>query len=162
MGVDTTTEKRFESDIEASFLSLAGGYTKNMDIYDPGLGLYPDTLIHFVQKTQPNEWKRFTMQNASDPERKFCLAFNNACDMDGLVSVMRHGFKHRGISFKVCYFKPESSLNQTAQALYAKNEITCNRQWYYSTSSKNSVDMVLAVNGIPVFAFELKNQYDMS
>ena len=99
------------------------------------------------------------LQNKVDPERKFCLAFNNACDMDGLISVLRHGFKHRGIPFKVCYFKPESGLNQTAEALYEKNEITCNRQWFYSSDTHNSVDMVLSVNGIPVFALELKNQY---
>lgn len=159
MSVDVTTEKRFEADIEASFLSPAGGYTHNNDFYDPTLGVYPDTLIRFIQKTQPNEWKRFTTQNGTDPERKFCLAFNTACDMDGLVAVMRHGFKHRGIKFRVCYFKPESNLNQTAAALYAKDEITCNRQWFYSTDTRNSVDMVIAVNGIPVFAFELKNQY---
>lgn len=159
MSVTETTEKRFESDIEAFFLSPAGGYTRNSDAYEPDLGLYSATLIRFIQKTQPNEWKRFTMQNATEPERKFCLAFNTACDMDGLVSVLRHGFKHRGITFRVCYFKPESSLNQTAQALYEKNEITVNRQWYYSKDNNNSVDMVIAINGIPVFAFELKNQY---
>lgn len=159
MSVTETTEKRFESDIEAFFLSPVGGYTRNSDAYEPDLGLYSATLIRFIQKTQPNEWKRFTMQNATDPERKFCLAFNTACDMDGLVSVLRHGFKHRGITFRVCYFKPESSLNQTAQALYEKNEITVNRQWYYSKDNSNSVDMVIAINGIPVFAFELKNQY---
>lgn len=159
MSVTETTEKRFETDIEAFFLSAAGGYTKNNDTYEPDLGLYSATLIRFIQKTQPNEWKRFIMQNATDPERKFCLAFNTACDMDGLVSVLRHGFKHRGITFRVCYFKPESSLNQTAQALYEKNEITVNRQWYYAKENNNSVDMVIAINGIPVFAFELKNQY---
>ena len=38
MSVDITTEKRFESDIEASLLSLYGGYTHNDDIYDPSLG----------------------------------------------------------------------------------------------------------------------------
>ena len=159
MSIDVTTEKRFEADIESFFLSPAGGYTKNNDTYEPDLGLYVATLVRFIQKTQPNEWKRFTMQNATDLERKFCLAFNTACDMDGLVSVLRHGFKHRGITFRVCYFKPESSLNQTAQALYEKNEITVNRQWYYSKDNNNSVDMVIAINGIPVFAFELKNQY---
>ena len=159
MSIEVTTEKRFESDIESSFLSPSGGYTHNNDSYDPKLGLYPDTLIRFIKDTQPKEWKRFEMQNAVDPERKLCLAFNTACDMDGLISVIRHGFKHRGITFKVCYFKPESTLNQTALELYEKNEITCNRQWYYSADTNNSVDMVIAVNGIPVFAFELKNQY---
>lgn len=87
------------------------------------------------------------------------VEINTACDTEGLVSVLRHGFKHRGITFRVCYFKPESSLNQTAAALYAKNVVNCNRQWYYSADTKKSVDMVLVLNGIPVFAFELKNQY---
>lgn len=159
MSIDVTTEKRFESDIEEFFLSPAGGYTHNQDAYDSQLGVYKDTLLRFIQKTQPKEWKRFLLQNKVDPERKFCLAFNNACDMDGLISVLRHGFKHRGIPFKVCYFKPESGLNQTAMSLYEENEITCNRQWFYSNDTHNSVDMVLAVNGIPVFALELKNQY---
>ena len=154
-----TTEKRFEMDIADFLLSPAGGYTGNHDVYDPRLGLFPATLCRFVQKTQPKEWARFVMQNQTEPERKFCLAFNNACDAEGLLAVLRHGFKHRGVSFRVCYFRPESGLNQTAAALYAKNEITCNRQWFYSAENHNSVDMVLAVNGIPVFAFELKNQY---
>ena len=153
-----TTEKRFEMDIADSLLS-AGGYTSNQDVYDPKLGVFPATLVRFVKKTQPKAWARFEMQNKENPERKFCLAFHNACDMDGLLHVLRHGFKHRGVSFRVCYFKPESSLNQTAATLYDANEITCNRQWFYSADTHNSVDMVLAVNGIPVFAFELKNQY---
>ena len=50
-----TTEKQFESDIAAALLSPAGGYTRNGDCYDPKLGLFVDTLIRFVQKTQPNE-----------------------------------------------------------------------------------------------------------
>ena len=51
-----TTEKQFESDIAAALLSPADGYTRNGDCYDPKLGLFVDTLIRFVQKTQPNEW----------------------------------------------------------------------------------------------------------
>ena len=159
MSIDSTNEKRFESDIEASLLSPLGGYSKGTDIYDPKLGLYVNTLIDFIKRSQPKEWARFENANKIDTIRKFCVAFNNACDMYGLVSVLRHGFKHRGITFRVCYFKPESSLNQTATAMYAKNNVSCYRQWYYSADSKKSVDMVLVLNGIPVFAFELKNQY---
>ena len=154
-----TTEKRFESDIEAFFVSPEGGYTKTTDRYDPKLGVYAGTLINFIERTQPRGWERFKNANQVEPERKFCAAFNNACDMDGLLHVLRHGFKHRGISFRVCYFKPESSLNESARELYEKNILNCVRQWHYSADNKNSVDMLLAVNGIPVFAFELKNQF---
>lgn len=59
----------------------------------------------------------------------------------------------------MCYFKPESHLNKTANDLYKQNICNCVRQWYYSTVNKNSVDMVLVLNGIPVIALELKNQY---
>ncbi|MBQ8698992.1 MAG: type I restriction endonuclease subunit R, partial [Schwartzia sp.] len=159
MAIDVTNEKRFESDIEAALLSPAGGYTKGADVYDAKAGLFVDTLVDFVRRTQPKAWARFENANKLDTVRKFCAAMSNACDMDGLVSVLRHGFKHRGIPFRVCYFKPESSLNQTSAAQYAKNRVECYRQWYFSADTKKSVDMVLALNGIPVFAFELKNQY---
>ena len=159
MPINEINEKRFESDIEASFLSPSGGYVKGCDAYDPSLGLYVHTLIDFIQRTQPKEWTRFENANQMDTVRKFCVAFNNACDMFGLVHVLRHGFKHRGITFRVCYFRPESSLNQTAAAQYAANHIAVYRQWYYSADNNKSVDMVLVLNGIPVLAFELKNQY---
>ena len=159
MSIDSTNEKRFESDIEAAFLSPSGGYVKGTDTYDPKLGLYVNTLIYFIKTSQPKEWARFENTNKIDTVRKFCTAFNNACDMKGLVAVLRHGFKHRGITFRVCYFKPESSLNQTAAVQYAQNHVACYRQWYYSADNKKSVDMVLVLNGIPVFALELKNQY---
>ena len=152
-------EKRFESDIEAALLSPAGGYEKGAGVYDAKLGLYVGVLIDFIQRTQPKAWARFENANRVDPVRKFCAAFESACGLYGLVHVLRHGFKHRGIAFRVCYFRPESSLNQTAAALYAANRVEVYRQWYYSADSRKSVDMVIAVNGIPVFAFELKNQY---
>ena len=159
MSITDTTEKRFEDDITAFWLSAAGGYTRNEDVYDAGLGLFPETLIRFVQKTQPKAWARFANANGVNTERKFCLAFDSACETNGLVHVLRHGFKHRGIGFRVCYFKPESELNPLAVEQYRENEITCNRQWFYSSTVHNSVDVMLAVNGIPVFAFELKNPY---
>lgn len=157
MSIDTANEKRFESDIESSFLS--GGYIKGSDTYSPEFGVYADALIDFVKRTQPKEWKRFVNYNAVNPERKFLVAFNNATDQFGMLEVLRKGFKHRGITFKVAYFKPESSLNETDAMHYLSNKTEVYRQWFYSAANHNSVDMVLVLNGIPVFAFELKNQY---
>lgn len=153
------TEKVYEENIEAGFTSPAGGYTKGADTYDAKRGLFVNTFIDFVMRTQPKEWARFENMTQYDPVGKFCAAFDSACETDGILHVLRHGFKHRGITFHVCYFKPESTLNQTAMSLWAHNKAECYRQWHYSADSNKSVDMVLALNGIPVFAFELKNQY---
>lgn len=160
MPINSTNEKQFELDIESFFLSEEGGYTKGDDVYDASLGLYVNTFIDFIQLTQPKVWARFENDNPVNPARKLCVAFNNACDEYGLIHVLRHGFRYRGkYQFRVCYFKPESTLNQEAVELYAQNVVQCYRQWHYSLENNNSVDMVLVVNGIPVFAFELKNQY---
>lgn len=154
-------EKQFESNIEAFLISPAGGYKKSTDAgyaSSSGMALDIQTLVGFVKATQPVMWQRFEKQCNSDPYRKFYKCFEDAVQMDGLLSVMRHGFKHRGMDFKVCYFKPESTLNDAAVKKYEQNVCQCIRQWHYSEQNNNSVDMMLAINGIPVVAIELKNQ----
>ena len=154
-------EKQFESNIEAFLISPVGGYEKATDAgYTSSSGMVLDihTLVGFVKATQPIMWQRFEKQCNSDTYRKFYKCFEDAVQMDGLLSVMRHGFKHRGMDFKVCYFKPESTLNDVAVKRYEQNVCQCIRQWHYSEQNNNSVDMMLAINGIPVVAIELKNQ----
>ena len=154
-------EKQFESNIEAFLISPDGGYEKATDAgytASSDMALDIHTLVGFVKATQPIMWQRFEKQCNSDPYRKFYKCFEDAVQMDGLLSVMRHGFKHRGMDFKVCYFKPESTLNDVAVKRYEQNVCQCIRQWHYSQQNNNSVDMMLAINGIPVVAIELKNQ----
>ena len=155
------TEKQFEQDIETFLTSPAGGWTKATDAgyrASVDMALDIETLTGFVKATQPISWQRFEKQCNSDPLQKFYKVFENAVENDGLLSVLRHGFKHRGIPFQVCYFKPESSLNEVAVKHYWQNVCQCIRQWHYSRLNQNSVDMLLAVNGIPLIAIELKNQ----
>lgn len=152
-------EKQFEANIEEYLISSEGGFIKATDAgYDPVMALDIKTLVEFVKTTQPIMWQRFEKQCNSDPYKKFYKCFEDAVQMDGLISVLRHGFKHRGMEFKVCYFKPESTLNDVAVQRYKQNICQCIRQWHYSAQNNNSVDMMLAVNGIPVVAIELKNQ----
>ena len=161
-GMDES-EKRFEEFIESYLISEEGGWTKATDAglhseESRGMNLDIITLTDFVKSTQPMAWKRFERMCTINPVRQFYKSFENAVIQDGLISVLRYGFKHRGVSFRVCYFKPESELNDLAVANYQKNVCQCIRQWHYSEQNKNSIDMLLAVNGIPVIAIELKNQ----
>ena len=164
-------EKQFETDIESFLISSKGGWQKATDAgyktgfqYDAEGGVIEnyaldiETLCTFVKNTQPVAWALFEKRCKSDPQKKFYKAFQNAVDMDGLVNVLRHGFKHRGQEFKVIFFKPETALNQLSVTRYKENICQCIRQWHYSPRNHNSVDMMLAVNGIPLVAIELKDQ----
>lgn len=112
-------EKHFEANIEEYLISPAGGFTKATDEgYDPAMALDIHTLVEFVKTTQPTVWQRFEKQCGSNPVKKFYKCFEDAVQIDGLLAVLRHGFKHRGMEFRVCYFRPESTLNQVAVQHY--------------------------------------------
>lgn len=153
------TEKQFESDIEYSLLTY-GGYAKgDAKAFDRTVALDVATLISFVKATQPKSWEKYETIYGTSSEKSFVERFCKEVRSLGLLSVLRHGFKDRGITFRVVYWKPETSINQTAQAQYERNVLHCTRQLHYSVSNENSIDIVLFLNGIPVVSMELKNQF---
>lgn len=173
-----TKEKNLEEDIESFLCSPAGGFLKCDDkhsllyvedgTYQMVGGGYMEhrdraldavTLANFVQTTQPKAWERFERMCNSDSTAKFAKVFNDAVDRLGMVAVLKHGFKHRGISFKVVFFKPESGLNESAADRYAKNVCRCIRQFHFAETGNQTIDMVLDVNGIPLVGIELKDQF---
>lgn len=173
-----TKEKNLEEDIEAFLCSPAGGFLKCADkhsllyvedgTYQMVGGGYMEhrdraldaaTLVNFIQTTQPKAWERFERMCNSDSTAKFAKVFNDAVDRLGMVAVLKHGFKHRGIPFKVVFFKPESGLNENAADRYSKNVCRCIRQFHFAETGNQTIDMVLDVNGIPLVGIELKDQF---
>ena len=153
------TEKQFESDIEYSLLTY-GGYEKgDPKAFDRVTALDKATLISFVKSTQPKSWVKYETIYGTSCEKSFIERFCKEVKSLGLLSVLRHGFKDRGITFRVVYWKPETSINQTAKEQYERNILHCTRQLHYSPNNQNSIDIVLFVNGIPVVSMELKNQF---
>lgn len=156
-------EKVFEEAIEKFLISDTGGWEKSTDegyckSIEQNIPVDLNVLTDFVKTSQPKKWKRFSDRCNCIPEIQFYKVFANAVEQDGLIYVLRHGFKDRGIEFRVCYFKPESGLNAETVSNYQQNICHCIRQWHYSKHDRKSVDMMLAINGIPIVAIELKNQ----
>lgn len=153
------TEKQFESDIEYSLLTY-GGYEKgDPKAFDRALALDVQTLIGFVKDTQPKSWEKYETIYGTSCEKAFVERFCKEVRSLGILSVLRHGFKDRGITFRVAYWKPETTINETAKAQYERNVLHCTRQLHYSVANENSIDIVLFLNGIPVVSMELKNQF---
>lgn len=151
-------EKRFEEDIESSLLKK-GGYIKgDMRTYNAERAIDLDLLIKFIKGTQLKEWQRYMLSYGDNVIEAFYKRFNESVNTHGLIHVLQNGFSDRGVKFKVCYFKPTSTRNNELVEKYEKNILTETRQFAYSTENKNTIDMVLSLNGIPIVAIELKNQ----
>lgn len=153
-----TNEKNFEHDIECHLLSH--GYVKgNQDTYDKGKAIDMPVLISFIQATQPKMWQKYQNVYGDKAEKQLYAIFQQNVADFGLIHVLRNGVKDRGIDLRFCYFKPASGKNEELVRRYESNILTCTRQFAYSTENHNTIDMVLSVNGIPVVAIELKNQF---
>lgn len=153
------TEKRFEDDIETALLSR-GGYEKgDPKAFDREKALDRKTFLDFIRRSQPREWTRYEKIYGADSEKQAVERFCRAVRMNGLLWVLRHGWQDRGITFRAVFWKPETSINETARAQYEANVLHCTRQLHYSTKNENSVDIVLFLNGIPVVSMELKCQF---
>ena len=71
--------------------------------------------------------------------------------------MLRNGIKDSGCKFRLAYFRPASGLNEETRRLHAANLFAVVRQVRYSEKNENSLDLVLFLNGIPIFTAELKN-----
>jgi type I restriction enzyme R subunit len=71
--------------------------------------------------------------------------------------VLRNGIKDSGCKFRLAYFRPASGLNEETRRLHAANLFAVVRQLRYSSKNENCLDLVLFLNGIPIFTAEIKN-----
>ena len=153
------TELTFESAIEISLLET-GGYTKGFsEDFDAQLGLFPKYIIEFLKASQPKSWEKLINIHKDEAEKKVIQRLIKEIDLRGALDVIRNGFTDYGVKFQMAYFKPESTLNPEAEALYLSNHLSVTRQLYYERVGKNSIDMILSLNGLPIATIELKNQF---
>lgn len=153
------TELTFETAIEESLLEF-GGYTKGFsEDFDTQMGLFPKYVINFLKESQPILWQKIANIHKDEVDKKVISRLIKEIELRGVLDVIRNGFTDYGVKFQMGYFKPESTLNPDAETLYLTNHLSVTRQLYYERVGKNSIDMVLSLNGLPIATIELKNQF---
>ncbi len=115
-------------------------------------------LAAFLRSTQPEVVEAFDLGHDS-PTRRKCLArLQGEVSKRGVVDVLRNGIQHGPHRIELFYGMP-SPGNEKARALYDQNRFTVTRQLRYSRDeTQRALDLVLFINGLPVFTFEIKNR----
>jgi len=153
------TESTFEEAIETELLSN-GSYIKGFsNDFNPELGLFPTYIIGFLKSSQPKEWEKISNIHKTEVETQVLQRLLKELELRGTLDVIRNGFKDYGVKFMMGYPKPASTLNASAELLYRSNQLSVTRQLFYERKGKNSLDMVLSLNGLPIATIELKNQF---
>jgi type I restriction enzyme R subunit len=165
-------EYKFEQELCESLESSEWLYSKSDSGYDAELALFPADVLAWLAETQPQEVSKVVKVGDSEvskvrAEKALVQRLAKSLDLPlanggGALNVLRKGFKVGSAKFEMCQFKPADSLNAATLEKYSKVRLRVMRQVHYSKKNRNSIDLVLFVNGIPVATLELKTDFTQS
>lgn len=114
-------------------------------------------LWSFLKATQQDELDRCVNK---DNETQIPLRINKAISTYGIIKVLREGVDFENIHLTLFYPKPSPADSDASHEKYAQNQFSLTRQQTFSLHNPgDEIDMVLFVNGLPLFTFELKNPW---
>ena len=159
------TERDFEVAIEAGLTSSGGYETRSPSAYDEALAFFPADVTGFLKESQSAKWEGLEALLGEKNATTVLDSLSKELELKGTLHVLRHGFKCYGKTFRIAYFRPNTTMNPEAAENYARNRLTITRQVAFTSVMRNSdgknrrciIDVTLAVNGIPVVTAELKN-----
>lgn len=159
----STAKKHSEETLESAIVDRLisnGSYRQGRpEDFHRQFAINPEEVFDFLQTTQKVEWDKITSIHKEKTKTNLINRLVKELDLHGCLHVLRKGFTDYGITFRMAFFKPETSLNAAAQERYDGNILTITRQVRYSLKNENELDLVLFLNGIPVATAELKNQF---
>jgi len=153
---DQRNEYAFETYAE-EMLRNNGWYSIDKNEWDKELAIFPKAVLEFIKTTQPKAWDSVYSLQGSEAEKDIITSLCKELNNKGMLTVIRHGFKYRGKSFRVAYFKPAHGLSPDVEALYNSNILSVSRQVQCHSFDNCELDMLLCLNGLPLATVELKN-----
>lgn len=158
MPITNIKEIGFEAFIEQELVEKNGYIVRTASQYDKVFAMDPELVVQFLRTTQPEAWRRLEEQYEAETPSRVLARIDAEITSRGLLEVVRKGVMDRGVHIELVAFKPETALNAEALAQYQQNIFSVMRQVKYSEKNENSIDVVLFLNGLPLFTVELKNQ----
>ena len=127
--------------------------------YDKRLCLLKTSVIRFLQTTQSKMWKSYKAQVGDEAESKILKRICDVVEKKGTHHLLRKGVDESGHHFDLCHMPPVSGMNPEVEKLFEQNIFQVVRDDFkYSEKNEKSVDMVIFLNGLPLFTVELKNK----
>ena len=126
--------------------------------YDKATTLDRELLFEFLRATQGDKLARLEETYGDTLESRILRRIDEEISKRGVIDVLRKGVEEGPEWFELMFFRPASGLNPEIEKLFHANVFSVMRQVKFSQTSEQSVDMVIFINGIPIFTAELKNE----
>lgn len=158
--VGSTHEERTASghnDVEAQSPNAQQYYWGLPKDMDKKLAIDLRRLWAFLESTQHEVLKEY---KGKDLKSELPKRISKDIETFGVIKVLREGVDVDNIHLSLFYPKPSAADSETSKLKYAQNQFSLTRQQTFSMDNPGlEIDMVLFVNGLPIFTFELKNPW---
>ncbi len=155
--MNQTTEKSFEAYVQEMLVTIGGWTQGDLAEWDKERAIFPTLVLAFIQGTQPKLWDQMRALHGAGLESLIVAGLVKELEIKGSLHVLRHGFRFYGKTFRLAYFKPAHGLNDETLRLFQQNRLTVTRQVPCHPGDNSTVDLIFAINGLPVATCELKN-----
>lgn len=175
MSVSKTNEQAFEALIERALVGSTieeRGAEADVKSQNPGPGKYywgkPEDMdkklaidLHrlwsFLESTQADILAEY---KGGDLKKDVPYQISKMIETIGIVNVLRNGIDVANIHLTLIYPRPTAADSEASKEKYSQNQFSITRQQTFSIANPGlEIDMVLFVNGLPIFTFELKNPW---
>ncbi len=158
--VGNTREERLDlgqTDVDTQSPSDQYYYWGQPKDMDKKVALDLRRLWSFLEKSQSDVLKEY---KGGDIRKDLPRQISKAIETFGVIKVLREKFDIGNIKLTLFYPKPSAADSTISHIKYKQNQFSLTRQQTFSQMNPGlELDMVLYVNGIPLFTFELKNPW---
>lgn len=125
--------------------------------YRAGLAMDTEMLLEFLEDTQKKTMDQLRRMYKERTDETVINTINNEINKEsrGLIDVIKNGVEFdNGATLKLMFRKPDSTINTDAVENYKKNIFTIMQEVNHKADER--VDLVIFLNGLAIFAVELK------
>lgn len=125
--------------------------------YSPGLAMDMEMLWEFLEDTQGDTLQELSSIYKENTKETVINYINTEINKEsrGLIDVIKHGVEFdSGYKIELMYRLPDSAKNPETVELYKKNILSVMEEVYHKDGER--IDLVLFLNGLAIFAVELK------
>lgn len=135
-----------------------GYYIGNAKDFNARIAIDEYRFWDFLQSTQKEELAK--LQKQPDWKLKILERLDRMIKKYGIIKLYRKGIDVDDSHFTLLYPLPLASSSKAVKDNFDSNQFSVTRQLQYNTANtKEEIDMVLFVNGLPFATMELKNHW---
>lgn len=128
------------------------------DVTDKEYHIIDKHLVSFITETQPEKYAFIQENYDTDTDREILKALKEELTRKTLWLIMRDGLDVKGTQVELYKPKPRSATSPIQEENYKRNIFSFAKEYYYNAATKERIDLVIWLNGLPIIVIELKHE----